>query len=247
MRKASSLRILRIVCALGSLVLPAHSEDSAAPEVPLREISPGVFEFGKIRLDKNRNSVAFPGKINMAQGLVEYALVTPNGSTHESLLVTEIQPTDLQFAMLLLGAKGAGLTTPSADRAPPGQIDAKYLQTAPKLEGDNVLVTATWQEKDGKEHTAQIEEWLRNTDAKAAPTKGPWIYTGSMFGASGSFLAQQDGDLISIVTNPAALINNPRKGNDNDAVWEVNEKAVPVVGTPLLITILIQPGTTQAQ
>ena len=58
-----------------------------------------------------------------------------------------------------------------------------------------------------------------------------------MFGADGQFLAQQQGVFAALITNPAALINNPRKGNDNDEVWEVNERAVPPVDTAVQITI----------
>ena len=233
---------LALVCGLAA--------GSAFPEEKapaMREISPGIFEIGKLRLDKNQRSVSFPGRLNMEKDLVEYVLVTKDGSTHESLLATDIQPTDLHFAMLLLGAKGAGLTTPTADQAPPAQIDAEYLQRAPKLKGDNVLVTATWKTKAGKEQTTPVEEWLFNLKTKEAAPRGPWIYTASMFGSDGGFLAQQQGVFISVINNPAALINNPRAGNNNDQIWSVNEKSVPPRDTPLQITITLQPGTTQAQ
>jgi hypothetical protein len=38
------------------------------------------------------------------------------------------------------------------------------------------------------------------------------------------------------------LINNPRKGNDNDQIWAVNTKAVPPVKTPVEITITLLPA-----
>ena len=202
----------------------------------MREVSPNVYEVGKLRLDKKANTVTFPARINMSQGSLEYLLVTPQGSTHESLLVTEIQPTDLHFAMLLLGAKGAGLTTPAPSDAPPGQLDAEYLKRAPKLKGDPLTITATWTGKDGKEHTEAVEDWILNDGTKKNAERGPWMYTGSMFSGD-QFLAQADGMFAALVTNPAALINNPRRGNDNDQVWIVNEKTVPPAETPLQLTI----------
>ena len=226
---------------------PATPENGAF--VPaMQEISPGVFQIGKIRLDKKKKSVTFPGKLNMSKDLIEYVLVTPEGSTHESLLTAEIQPTDLQFVMLLLDAKGAGLLTPSADSAPPpGQIDAIYLKTAPRLKGDNVSITVSWKTQDGKDKVVAIEDLLMNADTKKAAERGPWIYTGSMFGADGGFLAQQQGSFISVVTNPAALINNPRKGNDNDRIWAVNEKQSPPVGTAVSITIALASGSSETK
>jgi len=233
-----------------ALTLPTSSpraEEQGAPPPSMREVSPGVFEIGQMRVDKNQRSVAFPGRVNMTKDLVEYALVTKQGSVHESLLVADIQPSELHFAMLLLGAKGAGQSAPSASQAPPAQIDAQFLQNAPKLKGDNVLVTATWKNKEGAKRTAPIEQWLFNTKTKAPATSGPWIYTGSMFSADGTFLAQQMGVFISLVNNPTALINNPRPGNDLDTIWTVNEKSVPARDTPLTVTVTLQAGISEAQ
>jgi hypothetical protein len=59
----------------------------------------------------------------------------------------------------------------------------------------------------------------------------------------GHFLAQIEGAHAALVTYPAALINNPRKGSDNDQIWMVNTKAVPAVKTPvdIIITLLSNP------
>ena len=84
-------------------------EEPQAPSVPnIREVAPGQYEIGLIHLDQKAQTLSFPGALNLNQGLMEYLIVTPEGSTHESLLVTDARPTDVQFAMLLLGAKGSG-------------------------------------------------------------------------------------------------------------------------------------------
>jgi hypothetical protein len=234
--------------AFGQQDNPAVNPPEGGEAAPvMQEISPGVFQIGKIRLDKTKRSVSFPAKLNMAQNLVEYVLVTPHGSTHESLLTAEIQPTDLQFVMLLLNAKGAGLLAPSPKDAPPGQINAEYLHKAPRLKGDNISMTVSWKQPDGTVKSVPVEDLLVNTDTKKPATRGPWIYNGSMFGSEGAFLAQQEGSFVAVVTNPAALINNPRKGNDNDQIWTVNEKAVPAVGTPVEFTITLLPGDSETK
>jgi hypothetical protein len=233
----------------------AFGQDNPATNAPeantftpaMQELSPGVFQIGKIRLDKTKRTVSFPAKLNMAQNLVEYVLVTRGGATHESLLTSEIQPTDLQFVMLLLDAKGAGLLAPGADAAPPGQINAEYLRKAPRLKGDNISITVSWKLPDGALKAVPVEDLLINTETKKPASRGPWIYNGSMFGRDGVFLAQQEGSFVAVVTNPAALINNPRKGNDNDQIWEVNEKAVPAVGTPVEFTITLLPGNSETK
>ena len=212
------------------------------PAMPvMREVSPGIFEIGKLRLDQRALTLTFPGTLNMKSGLLEYLLVSPRGSTHESLLVSDVSPNDIHFAMLLLGAKGGGA---APDAAPP-QIDAKYLKTAPKLKGDTVLISVKW--TDGAaEKTVSVEDWLFNDTTKKPIERGPWIYNGSTF-HEGRFLAQVEGTFAALVTNPSALINNPRKGNDNDQMWSVNEKAVPPVNTPIEIILKLVPPVNPAE
>ena len=229
-----------------TLAMPAFAQDTppAAPAPPImREVSPGVFELGKMRLNKTAGSLTFPGKLNMEKGLLEYLICTPQGPTHESLLTTEVQPSDLHFGMLLLGAKGAGIFTPAPADAPPAQIDAEYLKRAPRLQGDNIVLIASWKDAAGKIRSNPVEAWVLNTSTRKAATRGPWIYTGSMFNEN-VFLAQAQGIHASVITNPAALINNPRKGSENDQTWEVNEKTVPPLDTPLEIIITLQPAPT---
>ena len=62
----------------------------------------------------------------------------------------------------------------------------------------------------------------------------------------GRFLAQTEGAFVALVTNPSALLNNPRKGSDNDQMWGVNEKAVPPVNTPVEIIFKLIPPANQA-
>jgi hypothetical protein len=238
--------ILGTLCSLGAAAIlfsPAAiwADEEKPPVLPaMEELSPGVYQIGKLHLDKNTNTVTFPAVLNMDAGNLEYLLVTRQGSAHESLLVTEVQPNDLHFAMLLLGAKGAGVYTPAAADAPPPQLDATYLKHAPQLKGDALTITASWK-KDGAEKTAPVEDWLFNSETNKPPPRGPWIYTGSMF-ADGKFLAQIEGCFAALVTNPSALINNPRKGNDNDQIWEPNKKLVPPRDTPIEVAIHLEPA-----
>jgi hypothetical protein len=201
----------------------------------VRRVSPGIYEVGKVRLDQKALSISFPGKLNMKRGLLEYVLVNPRGSAHESLLVSDVAVSDIHVAMLLLGAKGGAITVD----APPGQLDAQYFRNAPKLTGDTVFITVKWREKD-VEKTVPIEDWLSSNAAKKKIEPGPWIYNGSVI-YEGRFLAQVEGNLVAVVTSPVALINNPRKGNDNDQMWNVNEEATPGADTPVEIIFKLVP------
>jgi hypothetical protein len=227
--------------ALLLLSVAAVAADTAAPTAAMREVSPGVFQIGAIRIDQKQHTATFPAKVNMIEGNLEYLLVTTMGATHESLLSTEVQPSDLHFAMLLLGAKGAGIATPSSEDAAPGQINKDYLAHAPKLKGDTIHIAVKWKAGDA-EKTTPVEDWIFNFQKKKPAPRGPWLYTGSMFSGE-RFVAQAEGAFAALVTYPGALINNPRAGSDDDQVWGPNAKAVPPVETPVEITITLEPAS----
>lgn len=223
-------RLTAWLLALFGLALIARGEGAPPPVKPsVRLVSPGIYEIGQVRLDQKARSISVPGKLNMKRGLLEYLLVNSKGSVHESLLVTDVEANDIHMAMLLLGAKGGAITT----EAPPAQLDANYFRSAPKLTGDPLSITVKWKEKDA-EKTASVEDWLINETTNTAVEHSPWIYNGSMI-YEGNFLAQVEGNLVALVTNPTALINNPRKGNDNDLIWNANGETTPGIGAPVEI------------
>jgi hypothetical protein len=226
----------------GTAFAPVRAQaPAAAPPSPVTELSPGVYQVGQARLEKATRTVTFPAAVNMDSGALEYLLVTREGPTHESLLVTGLAPQDLHVAMLLLGAKS---TTPAKTaEAAPGQITGDYLKQAPALKGENISFTVSWSDPaTGGEKTVPVEDWLLFGDTDKPPARGPWLYTGSAFGFNtGKFLAQEEGVHASLVTNPSALINNPRKGHDDDQVWSPNRQAVPKPETLVRITIQLLP------
>jgi len=232
-----SLKFLPLLLASLAMGPHAQAQDEPPPATPvIREVSPGHYEIGQIQLDQKARTVTFPAVLNMDDGNLEYLLVTEKGNVHESLLVSDVSPSDLHFAMLLLGAKGAGK---QEGALPPAQIDAQFLKNAPHLKGDNVSITVRWKVGDA-EKSAPVEDWITNTQTKKPMERGPWVYNGSMFN-DGHFLAQVEGAHAALVTYPAALINNPRKGSDNDQIWMVNAKAIPAVKTPVEVVLTLLP------
>ncbi|MBL9146157.1 MAG: hypothetical protein JNM99_20920 [Verrucomicrobiaceae bacterium] len=231
-------------CCFCAALVAGRVEGADAPALPskpvVRQVSPGVYEVGKVRLDQKAMSISFAGTLNMKRGLLEYLVVHSKGSVHESLLVTEVEATDIHVAMLLLGAKGGAVVA----EAPPAQLDARYFRTAPKLMGDAVLIRVKWKEKD-VEKSASIEDWLFRESVKQPVEHGAWTYNGSMV-HEGRFLAQTEGNLVALVTSPSALINNPRQGHDNDHLWNVNGDTTPGIGTPVEIVIQLVPSSTSS-
>jgi hypothetical protein len=243
---------MRILASLISIAF-ATTTFAQAPAgfVPPKEVAPGIFEIGSIRLDKHASTVSFPAKVNMVDGLIEYILVTTKGATHESVLVTEVSPQNVHMAMLLLGAKGMAV---AKDAPPPERIDAEFLAKAPKLEGDRIFINCKWKDAEGKEHVTPLERWIvrrqevaRQKPAEITAEDGPWMYTGS-FIHEGRFNAEVQGVFGAIVTFPGALINNPRTGANNDHMWFVKQTVIPPAGTPVEFIIKLEaPKATETK
>jgi hypothetical protein len=155
-------------------------------------------------------------------------LVHSTGKVHESLLRTEVEPYHIHLAILLVRTNAnAGLGGSN--------------QSAPsELLGPPVSVRVSWR-SGSDEKSFRIEDLILNAESHSAMKKGDWIYNGSRF-LAGTFIAQRDGSVVTIISDPDALINNPRPGRENDKIWQVNHDKVPPVGTPITITIQLEKG-----
>ncbi|MEW6305563.1 MAG: YdjY domain-containing protein [Verrucomicrobiota bacterium] len=200
---------------------------NAPTNAPLKQIGPGLFQLGEVQFNKNDKTVTFPARVNMNEGLIEYLLVSTAGKTHESLLLTQAEPYHIHLAMLLLGAKGTP-TMPAEQRA----------QTK-TVRGDEIAIHVSWAGKDGKKSYAG-EELIFNLQSKVPMSAGHWTYNGSWI-FEGTFIAQRERSIVSIIHDHDALVNNPRPGREDDELWQARKEIVPAVGTPVEVTLKLQP------
>jgi hypothetical protein len=194
----------------------------ALSNAPLRRLSKDVFALGLVRLDKSKRAVIFPASVNMADGVVEYALVHRTGKVHESVLKTEADPLHIHLATLLL--------SPPQSAAP-----AANPRTPSDLLGPHLTIWAQWK-VGGSEKHVRLEDLVSNTLTKSQMSRGDWIYNGSRV-VQGVYLAQRDGSIVAIIADPDAMINSPRAGRDDDEIWRANRSLVPPVGTAVEVTL----------
>ena len=220
---------MRLIWAITIGVFTFASASPAEPPSPpefepeamkslVKSIGPGLFQIGKVVIDQNKRQVTFPTKVNLRDVLIEYAIVGKIGKIHESLLSTEIPPTHIHIAMLLLGTKDM---RPKSEerRLPPGQpID----------------ILIKWQH-EGQSKTGRIEDWIIVEKDKEPISKGMWVYSGARID-DGYFTANTDESIVAIILDIDALANNPRTGNENDDIWFPNESRIPPLGTEIMVT-----------
>ncbi|MDB6057082.1 MAG: hypothetical protein JWO95_926 [Verrucomicrobiales bacterium] len=230
--------------------MAANGQTNSTP--PLVEVSPGIFRIGLVQLDKNKKSVQFPAVLNMDHGLIEYLLVTTRGKTHESLLKTRAEPYHIHIAMLLLGAKGAAQSKELL-KAPTGEFHVNAPGTATNrladlLKGDAVRIEILGTNAQGATTTNAAEDWITDLQTRKSAARGTWNYNGSRV-VDGIYMAQQQGSIVAVIDDVDAMVNNPRKGHENDLVWEVRSNSVPKVNEKVVVRLTLGKGglTTEAQ
>jgi hypothetical protein len=232
----------------GRTKLAAAPPQTAPTNPPLRQISQDIFQLGAVRLDKNRKTVQFPAQFNMKEGVVEYLLVDTRGKSYESLLTTDVEPYYIHLAMLLIGAKGAP-QTPQLLNAPTQSFHVNRPASATNLpppmaiQGDPVTIELAWQTAGGRKQV-HAEDCIYNLSTKTNAARGPWTYNGSRV-YEGVFVAQREGSVVAMIDDIDAMMNNPRKGSDNDQIWQIDSNAVPPTNTVVEVTIKLETPPTK--
>ena len=193
----------------------------------LKQTGSNTFAVGKVTFDKQTRIVTIPARVNPGQSVIEYALVTETGKTHESLLITEVQPRQVHLACLLLGL-GQGKLIGGPDQ--PEIVPATNA----------VQVEVTW-EKRGRPARYPLAQLVAlrklGSDEVTGPlAEGAWFYNGSEFGPEG-FRAEMEGSIISLIRDPAALVNNPRATRDNDDLHAPNKELLPKEGAAVKVIL----------
>jgi hypothetical protein len=199
-----------------SVSVSAEKLKESAASIEMKE-DESIFRLGQIVGDRKSRTLSIPVKLNAREGLIEYALVTTTGKVHEALLSTEVSPSQIQVAALLLGL------APQKSGEP----------------GNPVSLELEW-ETNGPRRILSLGEMV--APAKGGPeTRSPmplgggdWIFQGSVLDAQG-FAAEREGSVISLIGDAAALIGNPKA--DAGLNYYPHPPALPPSGLPLTLRI----------
>jgi len=219
----------------------AAGADIAAKKVQaaqqrLKKTGEDKYEIGEIKFNSRTHEISFPAKLNMTEGVLEYALVHEHGKTHESLLSTTVSPIEVNLAMLLCHYE-AHLGEALKNRKDLMATTKALVEKPMDNPGANQIhVTLLWKDKDGKEQRAAIADWIHDRNSGRALVVDHWTYTGSVINEVG-FAAEFDGSVIGIYFDMVAMINCPVEGNQSDEIWQVETKDVPPLETPVTVII----------
>jgi hypothetical protein len=206
----------------------------------IKKLSDHEYQLGTMKLDTKTKELRFPAQLKIVKGPLEYLIVHETGSAHEALFTTKVTPFEVNVALLLLGYKPCETFFFKKD---PEAFPQPVIN--PEIGPDasfNVLVE--WKDEHGKMQTVPAEDWVFDLETEKPVTAGAWVYNASFLTPEKQLAAQLSGNIISLYIDPVALANNPRKGNENDDIWD-SRPAIKTTETP--VTLIFQKATAAAK
>lgn len=211
------------------------ADASAAAEVPkVEKIDEHRYRMGLIEFNGKTREIRVPALVNMREGILEFVLVHGTGKIHESLLVTEVSPTQVQVVMKLCryrDGEGDTFDVFFPDEEKKGEAGAKER-------GEDVDLTVEW-EVDGEHKAVAVSEWIFDRKRDAAMKNDPWVYSGSYM-LDEDFMADLDGTLVAIYLTRGAMLNTMTDGADDDERWLAHGDNTPEIGTK--VTFVLSPA-----
>lgn len=255
---------LLITAALSLFWTAIAQETSQAkpksPEKPkIERLNNNEVKIGKIHLHQKKRELSFKGGINMTKGLIEYFLATTKSDkVHETLILTDASPTNINIAMKLLGIKESKELFEIFDEET-WKPTGKFPAVSPETHAASLVDIFVEWGKGAKKKRVPANELIHHINwPKKAPTpkpnqefetneatlsvmeEGPWLSTGSYM-HEGRFKAEIGGIIFGIYTNEQAIVNFFGKDRLLGDVWIPNEKNVPKEGT--VVTVVVKPHT----
>ena len=209
---------------------------AAQPEPLVKKISANTYLIGKVRLNKDTREIILPAQTNITNPdtPLEYLLVHLNGEKiHESLLITEADPTHVNIALKLLNYKESPelFRLPRADGTP----SEKYpVVPADIKKAARFGVHLTWKGDKGKQ-TFPVTQWLQNRVTKKPMPETPWVYNGSYIHEK-KFHAKLTGNILTIFPDMGSIANYPGQERWDDTLW-LPAPNIPQEGTPVTLTL----------
>jgi hypothetical protein len=171
-----------------------------------------AFAAAGIELDVEAGLVGVPAAVLIREDLLEYVLVATHGAQHESLFVTDVRPSILNAALLLLGAEPGKNArwqerSPSAAEETPSELSSERPDFEERYEvfppeGFGFYLHAAWRRGD-EVYLFRVEDLIANLETGASMRRQPWVFLGSRFakvrGRDGEvFVADLEGNVVNL-------------------------------------------------
>jgi hypothetical protein len=178
-------------------------------------------------LDKPNKRVVMLGEVCLREGQMEMFACIKNTKEHESIVSVPVEAYIVH----------AGLVAAGAEAGHPARFRPTYQSAA----GTEVEITLYWSDEQGKRHSANAEDWLKNLRTGKALDQ-PWVFGGSAFwtdnGGQRHYQAE-DGDFICVSNFPSAMLDLPIESSQSNSalLFEAMTDRIPPKGTKLSLVL----------
>ena len=184
-----------------------------------------------------QRTVEVDARVACRRGFLEQIACTRGTREHESLLVVQARPSQIQAALLAVGLRSGA---PGSWRR---RADGSLELVPPTGDAVEVLVRAT-----PDSPPVSVTEWLRDTSGRAASPLA-FLFAGSRFvparGGGERFLADESGSVIGLVTfgdEVVALAEVvPDRVEVEPARWQARTVAMPEEGAAVTLLLRARP------
>lgn len=175
--------------------------------VPPKEAPPssGLVPLGpSMRLDKPNGLVVIDAEVSLKMGLLEMFLCPRKSKEHESILVADVKPRDVHFALLLAGASPGRPMQTDPPKAPSGQRIKAWIE----------------RQENGRTTLVDAREWIREEKSNKT-MNADFVFVGSQFvrppGSERTIYVGDEGYLICVANFPGAVIDVSQSSTASDA------------------------------
>jgi len=223
--------------------LAAVSDASAQEAAATPTTAPAKFDpLQSLSFDLDKRTVTVQCKVSLATGPVEFLLCRAATKEYESVLSTTAIPSSLHGLLLAMGLSPG---KPARTIYPDGEKPIFLPPRGPKL-----TLTVRWTAAPGEVHEIPAQDllaWRQYDGAPKNENKTPipdhWVFVGSYLTPDGLYLADREGELISVSNFGSSTIDVPFESSSNNALlsYQANPDKVPAKGTAVELVIHVAP------
>lgn len=189
-----------------------------------------MLDLGPMSLDLEAKTLTFPAEVILRDGMLELLVTYDRFKNHESILRTSVRPSEIHAGLLALGLM-PGMPAEAM------MFPDRTTKIIPPR-GQRLKLTVRWTDADGNAQEADPSVWLR-TSAAGATVPDEWVFVGSQIMSTGTYWADDSGDLISISNFGSSVMDVPFESSDQDAslIYGADTALIPPLGTRVQVTI----------
>jgi len=236
----SSLLLLATAVLLGAAGVAGAQTTQPAGPATQPGAPGGALPF--VKVDVKNKTVDLEAAVVLREGKwLELFACKPKTREHETILTVSALPSHVHLALLMIGLEPG---SPLSWR----EVDGNVQSIPPKGPGVSISVIT---QVDGKAVEVPASAWILNQKTNEPIPDQPWLFVGSrseVVQGKSIYYADMNGSVISLVNfGDDVLVRETPMTNENDnSTFGANTKAIPAVGTAVIVRLRPAPAAGAA-